>query len=81
MVDGVNVFWTGSEGVTKGGLVMRMPVNGGIRTTIASGQTYPVGIALDATNVYWTNYFDGTVMRTSKFGGRTQTLAVGNLDA
>jgi len=43
--------------------VMKVPTGGGTPTTLASGQTLPHGIAIDAMSVYWTNYSDGTVMK------------------
>ena len=45
--------------------------------TIASGQCDPVRIAVDATNVYWTNYGSGTVMKVPLAGGVATTLASG----
>src|SRR5690606_10556633 len=36
--------------------------------TIAADQSYPNGLAVDATHVYWTNRGDGTVMRMPKGG-------------
>jgi hypothetical protein len=44
---------------------------------LASGQTYPMYIALEATSVYWTNYTGGTVMKVPTGGGTPTTLASG----
>ncbi len=38
-------------------------------TTLASSQAAPWGVALDPTNVYWTNTGDGTIKMTSVAGG------------
>jgi hypothetical protein len=35
-------------------------------TTLASGQSGPTSVAVDATSVYWTNSVNGTVMKVSK---------------
>jgi predicted heme/steroid binding protein len=44
---------------------------------LASGQSNPSYIALDATSVYWTNYNDGTVMKALLGGGAATKLASG----
>jgi DNA-binding beta-propeller fold protein YncE len=50
-------------------------------TLIASDQNAPWGIALDANNVYWTNYGDGagtgSVMKAALDGGIPIVLAAG----
>jgi cysteine-rich repeat protein len=47
----------------------------GTLTTLASGQSYPISIAVDATSVYWTNSGSGTVMKVPISGGTPIVLA------
>ena len=42
---------------------MKVPLGGGSPTTLASGQSQPYRLAVDATSVYWTNHASGTVMK------------------
>ena len=59
----------------------QLPLDGGTPATIASGQADPAGIAVDATNVYWTNNASGngagTVMKVPLGGGSPTALASG----
>jgi hypothetical protein len=45
--------------------------------TLATGQTYAVSLALDATRVYWTTKAAGTVATCDKSGGAVTQLAGG----
>jgi sugar lactone lactonase YvrE len=48
--------------------------------TLASGQQSFVGdlgMTADATNIYWTDFAGGTVLKVPKIGGATTTLASG----
>jgi hypothetical protein len=52
------------------GTVNKAPIDGGAVTTLASGLSGPLSIALDATFVYWTNSAsgmgDGSVVKLPK---------------
>lgn len=59
---------------------MKVPLRGGTVTTLASDQSSPHDIAIDANNVYWTNSAGGSVMKVSLAGGAPTTLASGQSD-
>jgi hypothetical protein len=68
----------GSSGADSGG---PPPKSQAAVVTLASAQTCPWGMAIDATNVYWTDCGDptgGYVLKVPKAGGEVVTLASGD---
>ncbi len=82
--DANNVYWTnydndgaGSGGMTSSGAVLQAPIGGGSVTTLAMGLEDPYGIAVDASNVYFTTYAGDRVKSVPIGGGTVVTLAQG----
>jgi hypothetical protein len=71
------VYWVDYATPTNGGSVNVQPsglVNQAF--VLASGQSFPNGIAVDDTSVYWTNSAkDGGVMKINVGGGTPEALA------
>jgi hypothetical protein len=64
-VDATSVYSTARPDVGPG-TVMKVATGGGTPSTLASGQSFPTAIAVDGTNVYWTDQSDGTVNKRPK---------------
>ena len=72
-LDSTNVYFTSQEG----GTVSKVAKNGGPVTVLASGLSWPWGIAVDSTDVYWV---DSTgVQKVGLNGGTVTTLASSTL--
>jgi len=70
-VDATAVYWTASN---YGNVVGKIPTGGGTPVALANPLSEPQGIALDATNVYFTTEA-GEVVSVPKGGGASVTLA------
>jgi hypothetical protein len=69
-VDATSIYWTNPGSLTKAtGAIYSAPINppdgGTVQTTLATGQDYPLGIAVDSTSVYWVSSNDGTVRKVT----------------
>jgi sugar lactone lactonase YvrE len=77
-VRGASVYWAdeGNLAVENSGRVMKAPLdpNAGKPTTLATGGR-PQGVAVDETNVYWTDSASQSVQRVPLAGGTPTTLA------
>jgi hypothetical protein len=83
-VESANVYRTDITAAM--GPLMKVPLAAGTTTTLARGQSNnSMGIAVDATDVYWTQNCDdpgegtiGAVMKAPVGGGKPATLVSGN---
>ena len=89
-VDANNVYWTnigqlGGDNLPapNTGAVMQVPIGGGKVTTLAGAQPIPLGIAVAAGTVYWTQYAlsaPGLIMSVPVGGGTVVPLVAGLAD-
>jgi hypothetical protein len=74
-VDEASVYWL----YLQGGVVMKIPIEGGSPTKLAASGGQGVGIAVDGTDVYWTDFTLGLVMRVPREGGPAVTIVSGDM--
>lgn len=79
--DANNVYWTSSAPVdgTVSGVIVSVPKGGGTVSTLVSEPDGWRALAVDATNIYWTNLSLGTVEKAPLTGGTPTTLASGQV--
>jgi hypothetical protein len=70
------MYWTDA----MAGTVMKVAIDGGSPTMLASGQATPTGIAVDGSDAYWTNEplnQAGSVMKVPLACGAPDSIATG----
>lgn len=70
-VDATSVYWV------DGSAVKKVPVGGGAPMILASGQSNPGGIVVDAAHIYWSSYGAGTITRANLDGSAAAVVATG----
>jgi hypothetical protein len=73
-VVGGYVYWTAYPGGAK-----RVSVAGGAVETLSDASQYPLGMAVDATHVYWSNLIGQSIARAPIGGGANEVIATGLL--
>ncbi len=72
-IDSTSVYWVENN---LNGVVKKVPIQGGLITTLATGLVEPSAIAVDSTHVYWIerNNGNGKLKKVNKNGGSVITL-------
>jgi len=79
--DDQNIYWTTEGTGMNAGDVLQEPVGGGTVTTLASGQSqYPGAIAVNGSDVYWTNQYQGGGLQFVPVGGGMAHPLASNLN-
>lgn len=69
------LYWANQgDGTARSGSIQAMPVAGGAPTTLASGLSQPMTLAVNADAVFWTDATDGTISRVPLAGGQPQIV-------
>src|SRR5262249_51457603 len=79
VADATHLYWLNYfYGTDHTGTVEEVPLGGGTVTTLATGQNWPIALAVDSINVYWVTWEkQGTVNEVPIGGGPVTTLAIG----
>jgi hypothetical protein len=76
----VDEHWLYVADYERGVVVRASKTPGGTETVLARAQPKPVGIAVDASFVYWPCESDGTIRRVPKTGGAVSVVARGQIN-
>jgi hypothetical protein len=77
-VVGAYVYWTNrGDSTGQGGAVMKLPVAGGSAIPVASSQNKAFGLALNASNVYWSSASAGGTIQSLPLSGGSAAAVVG----
>ena len=71
-IDDANIYLASNQLIGRGGVVLKLPLDGGTATTIAPAKN-PWGVAVNGTSVSWTD--EDAVVAAPLGGGATTTLA------
>jgi hypothetical protein len=63
-----------------GGTIVGAGLDGSNPQTIATGQNFPAGVAVDSSHLYWANAGGGTIVEAGLDGSSPQTIATGQND-
>lgn len=74
-VNATSIYWGASNSALN-----VTPLAGGAVTTLVSGEQDPMGVAVDASDVYWTDFYSGSVKKMPLAGGVVTTLVSGSTD-
>lgn len=74
---GQNVYFLDQNNSTTNMRIWRVPTSGGAGQVVASGLNWPVSIAVDSQNLYWTSIADSTVVAQSLSTATRRVLASG----
>ncbi len=73
-IDATNVYFTTFKS-NNNGAVYSMPLAGGTPAVLFASVTFPLGIASDATSLYWADNFTSEIRKGPKAGGTPTTIA------
>ena len=67
-----HIYWAKDDGT-----ITRANLDGTNPQTIVTGQSGPVGVAVDSAHIYWANFGDGTIDKANLDGSNPQTIVTG----
>ena len=75
--DATHVFFL-RGGKKEGIIVLRLSKNGGEPERVTAGLQHPIGFAIDERFLYWADYYDNSVQKIAKTGGKQTVVFNGN---